>query len=244
MALIYVKQTPDTRYEVRTAGASLRLYSNGVLHSQYNPNHPISGAIWDLLLLPGFFLKTPPKRILVLGLGGGTVVHLLRHFFPLSDITCVELDKEHIHIAQQFFKIPAKNTRLVHGDAYDFLKSEGEQKNEKYDWIIDDVFQHLSGEPKREKTFSEIFNLYLSALSHDGLLSLNVIADRQYSQLRPLSINFKHAYVLRHPLYVNRVVSLLNDGADLKEFKTKLSAINELDNRRKSCRLQYSVKKL
>ncbi len=69
MALLYLKQEDNTRYEVRSAGASLRLYSNGVMHSQYNKNNPINGAIWDLLLLPGFFALTPPKRILVLGLG-------------------------------------------------------------------------------------------------------------------------------------------------------------------------------
>ncbi len=249
MALIYCKQTQDTRYEVRTAGASLRLYSNGVLHSQYNPRHPISGAIWDLLLLPGFLLKTPPQRILVLGLGGGTVVHLLRRFFPLSHITCVERDKEHINIAQTFFKIPSKNVQLIHADAYDFLAERclaenNKQKNEKFDWIIDDVFQHLSGEPEREKPFCGIFNLYLSCLTNDGLLSMNVIADKQYKQLRPLSAHFKQGCVFRHPLYVNRVVTLLNDGLELNEFKEKLQAVKELDNRRKTCRLQYSLKSL
>ena len=79
MALVYQKQLGNSHYEVRSAGASLRLYSNGVLHSQYNPNTPVGGTIWDLLLLPGFFKDTPPKRILVLGLGGGAIAVSYTH---------------------------------------------------------------------------------------------------------------------------------------------------------------------
>ena len=104
MAVIFTKQQGPDHYEVRSAGSSVRLYSNGVLHSQYNSLHPISGAIWDLLVLPGFFLKHPPRNILVLGLGGGTVIHLIRHFFPDSHITCVEKEAMHIQIAKRFFK--------------------------------------------------------------------------------------------------------------------------------------------
>ena len=72
MALLWSEQDGDSRYEVRSAGNTRRLYTNGVFHSQYNPNNPVTGSVWDLLLLPAFFLPPGrPRRVLVLGVGGG-----------------------------------------------------------------------------------------------------------------------------------------------------------------------------
>ncbi len=243
MALQYFKQKGDTHYEVRNAGASLRLYSNGVMHSQYNPNTPINGAIWDLLLLPGFFALTPPKRILVLGLGGGTIVHLLRRFFPQSHITCVELDAEHIYIAQQHFNIPNDNVTVLHGDAYEFLNNN-QPSSDQFDWIIDDVFQHTSGEPERQTPLNELFDLYRKCLSTDGVLSINVISDKQKKQVKQLSEQFELAYEFSHPLYVNCIVTMLNKGCSTAQFRDNLKQHTMLNQSLKSCRLNYRLKRL
>ncbi len=246
MALLYSKQTADSLYEVRNAGASLRLYSNGVLHSQYNKNTPINGAIWDLLLLPGFLAPRSPKRILVLGLGGGTIVHLLRRFFPESHITCVELDREHITIAKQFFLIPTENVKVVHADAYDFLKdATHKQKGEKqkFDWIIDDVFQHLTGEPKRVKAVSGMTTMYLSCLQKNGLLSINVIGSKQKKQLKNLMPSFVSAYQFNHPLYENSIVSLNRFDASTAQFRINLKQHKMLDQTYKTCKLNYRLQR-
>ncbi len=242
MALLYLKQEDNTRYEVRSAGASLRLYSNGVMHSQYNKNAPINGAIWDLLLLPGFFATTTPKRILVLGLGGGTIVHLLRLFFPQSHITCVELDEEHIYIAKQHFSIPSKNVTVLHADAYEFL-NEKAKSGEKYDWIIDDVFQHGSGEPERAEALDELGSKYLKCLENNAILSINVIAKQQGKQVKTLAKLFASAYEFSHPLYVNRIVSLMKFDGDSAQFRLNLKQHKLLNQDLKSCKLNYRLKR-
>jgi spermidine synthase len=240
VAVIFSKQKAQDHYEVRSAGASVRLYSNGVLHSQYNPNHPISGAIWDLLVLPGFFLKQPPQRVLVLGLGGGTVVHLIRHFFPQAHITCVEREALHIQLAKRFFNLP-KDVTVIHDDAYDVLRSS----TASFDWVLDDVFQHVSGEPEREVGFEQLFPLYNRVLTHDGVLSMNTIGAHQLKQIKQANGQIHHGYsqgyVLRHPLYDNAIVSLMRDGCSRKTFFETISYHKELDTRRKSCRLQVSM---
>ncbi|QKQ25565.1 hypothetical protein [Candidatus Reidiella endopervernicosa] len=55
MALLWYRKEGESRYEVRSAGATRRLYTNGVFHSQYNPNRPISGSVWGLLMLPALY---------------------------------------------------------------------------------------------------------------------------------------------------------------------------------------------
>jgi spermidine synthase len=242
MALLYSKQTADSLYEVRSAGASLRLYSNGVLHSQYNKNTPINGAIWDLLLLPGFLAPSPPKYILVLGLGGGTIVHLLRRFFPESHITCVELDKEHITIAKQFFVIPNDNVKVVHADAYEFLKGTI-NTDQKYDWIIDDVFQHGSGEPERADDINELAAIYVGCLQKNGLLSINVITKQQKKQVKELAQSFMCAYQFNHPLYENSIVSLNLFDACTAQFRVNLKQHKMLDQSYKTCKLNYRLKR-
>ena len=106
MAILWQKQQAGVLYEVRIAGNSRRLYTDGVFHSQYNPNTPVTGSVWDLLMLPAFFY--PPntiKRILVLGVGGGTIIQLLKRFVNPETITGVELNPVHLYVAKRFFKL-------------------------------------------------------------------------------------------------------------------------------------------
>jgi len=237
VAVIYSKQSQDALYEVRTHGQSIRLYSNGVLHSQYNPYRKISGAIWDLLVLPVFFKREAPYKVLVLGLGGGTVVHLIRHFFPECEIYCVEREAMHIQIARRFFKVP-NTVNIIKGDAYEYLA----QSKESFDWILDDVFQHATGEPERDVAFSDIFNLYKKRLAKNGVLSMNTIGKQQLKELKILKSDFESGYVFRHPLYENAIVSLFNSGRSKAEFFKETLKHKELDTRRKTCRLDVSLR--
>lgn len=249
MALLFSKDHQGTLYEVRSAGRSIRLYSNGVLHSQYNPNRLINGAIWDLLLLPAFLLPESPKRILLLGLGGGTLVHMIRHFFPGAHITCVELDKQHIHIAKKWFKLPKDNIEVVHGDAYDFLK-KGKNSKQQFDWIVDDVFQHVNGEPERGFAIDKLLPLYKGVLPNKkqlALLSLNVIGSHQKKQFKTIMDSFSEAYDFRHPLYENHIMSLLqgpDQGLTKAQYQLRLNDFKELDTRYKTCPLNYGFKRL
>lgn len=238
MAVIYTRTLGDTQYEVRTAGQTVRLYSNGVLHSQFNPNHVISGAIWDLLLLPIFLKPTPPKNVLLLGLGGGTLVHTIKTFFPSAVITCVELDKQHIQIAKRFFNIPKQSVEIHHGDAYEFLR----RTPEKYDWIIDDVFQHVTGEPERSSDQYQTHRLYKRCLNKDGLLSLNLIGKRQLENIQPMMANWQQVYQFTHPLYENRIVAMGNQIHSKIGFKKALIEFPELNQNRKTCRLKYAMR--
>ena len=79
MALLWTTKKGNTQYEVRTAGDSIRLYTNRAFHSQYNPKHVFTGAMWDLLSIPALFyainLQRKPNSVLMLGVGGGTAIH-------------------------------------------------------------------------------------------------------------------------------------------------------------------------
>ena len=176
MALIWFNQQDGHRYEVRNAGRTLRLYSDGVFHSQYNPGRQILGGLWDLLYLPMFMLPSPQlQRILLLGLGGGSVIHPINHWFTPATIDAVEIDSNHLYVAREYFGINHANTALHHADVMTWLP----QQQQQWDVIIEDVYGHLDGEPVRGVDLSRQWAAQLfDHLQPHGLLIMNFTAIR------------------------------------------------------------------
>lgn len=63
-----------------------------------------------------------PKRVLILGLGGGSLVSALHHYDRSLTITAVELRAAVIDVAKRFFFLPtSKRIQLIEQDAAEFL---------------------------------------------------------------------------------------------------------------------------
>lgn len=179
MAVLYTREAGGTRYEIRTAGHSVRLYTNGVLHTQYNPRHQATGGVWDLLALPAAAL---PKlqRVLLLGVGGGAAIHLLRHWFPGVDVTGVDLNRMHLSLARRFFGLKGKGLTLVEADARRFVES---CRGESFDLVIEDLFGHDDGEPERAFDADRTWCRKLQRLlTPDGALVINTLSRKQLRQ--------------------------------------------------------------
>jgi len=78
------------------------------------------------------------KQILVLGLGGGSVVETIRNDFHSSAyLTLVDIDPVMIQIASEEYKIHSfGNLQLIESDAFSFML----KNKEEYDIIIVDLF--------------------------------------------------------------------------------------------------------
>lgn len=180
MAIIWQKDTAHSRYEVRTHGASVRLYSNGVFHSQWNPKDPLKGSLWELLLLPVFFLpREQVRRVLVLGVGGGAVVRLLQQFAAPEHIVGVDIDPTHLEVARRFFGV--RGVELVCADAKTFVQGHRESASHvEYDVIIDDLFGHRDGEAVRAFPADEAWcDGLLTLLAPEGLVVANFGSRRE-----------------------------------------------------------------
>lgn len=157
MALVWEKRTGGSHYEVRRHGASVRLYSNGVFHSQWNERDPLKGSLWELLFLPTFFL--PPERIrsvLLLGVGGGALIRLLQRFVAPEKVVGVDLDPVHLKVARNHFGV--HDTELVCADARSYVSDYlSNSHNLGFDLVIDDLFGHCDGVAERAVTADEIW---------------------------------------------------------------------------------------
>lgn len=91
-------------------------------------------------LAASVLLTGAPARVLLLGLGGGALVHFFRHAFPAACLDVVECWDRALAVARDFFALPEEDGRLtVHlADAADFVNAP--RDGEGYDLILVDAF--------------------------------------------------------------------------------------------------------
>ncbi len=247
MALLWQKIEGETRYEVRSAGATRRLYTNGVFHSQFNPHHLLTGGVWDLLLLAAFMRPLQQmRRVLVLGVGGGAVIRQLQYFVKPAELIGIDINPVHLQVAKRFFRI-GKNANVIAADAVEWIaKYEGP----RFDLVIEDLFGHERGAANRSVSADKSWcRSLMRHVNHDGVLAMNfsspaelrksaLVADHGVSRLS------KSKFSLTTPLDENAVGIFTRQPANGAELRRRLRQFPQLDTRRRTTRLKYSLRTL
>jgi spermidine synthase len=131
----------------------------------------------------------PPeiKRVLVLGLGGGSIPVYLHRFLPDAAIDAVEVDPGVIDVAKKYFGL--RETSRLH-----FIESDGRvflnRHAEPYDLIVVDAFTG-SYIPFHMMT-KEFYQLVRSRLAPHGVAAFNILPGEKLfdSNVRTLKIVF------------------------------------------------------
>ncbi len=88
----------------------------------------------------GLLLTPEPKKILIAGLGGGTLPLTFSDLFPDAVIDIVEVDQAVVNVAKDYFFFEEnENMTVAVNDARVFIKRAG-ILGEKYDFIVLDAF--------------------------------------------------------------------------------------------------------
>lgn len=179
MAVLWHRKQGNTTYEVRSAGRSIRLYENGILHSQYHPERVFVGSVWDLLTLPALMMPAGSlKRVLMLGVGGGVVIRQLQRLMGPLEIIGVELNPLHIKLAKKYFGLDESQATLVEAEAGEFVRN---YDGPPFDLIVDDIFAEKNGQPERAIAADETWcKLLLSRLSPQGALVTNFVSVKEF----------------------------------------------------------------
>jgi spermidine synthase len=204
MSILWETQVHDSHYSVRRAGGSVRLYTNRVFHSQWNPAVPFAGGIWDCLSLPVLHLPIAQiKRILLLGVGGGAVIRQLQTIGQFESITAIEIDEVHLQIASDYFDVTGDEVVLIAADAIEWVHA---YEGPPFDLIIDDLFGHQAGEPIRACPLDDQWLRRIrSLLNPEGLLVANCIDVKELRDALPAmgSSGFRFGYRWHLPTYEN-----------------------------------------
>ena len=224
MAVVWSKRTGDNLHEVRTAGKSVRLYTNGVFHSQWNPNRLLTRSVWDSLTMSAFFIEaTQLRRVLVLGVGGGVVIKQLVALFPDIEVVGVELDQVHISVAKKWFNVGHADAKLIQADAKVWLR---DYDGPKFDLIIDDLFGDTGGEVARAVCVDDQWaNLLIQHLSDSGVLTVNFIGK---PELKKSGLFSSKQFASRHcftpPFCDNAVAVFVRNDTALKQWKQRINS--------------------
>lgn len=129
------------------------------------------------MIFAGLLMNPDPSRVLVVGLGGGSIPLTLRKLFPKANIDIVEIDEKVNKVAREFFYFETdQNMKVFISDARIFIKRAGLNKR-KYDFIILDAF---SGDYIPEHLLTVEFLQEVKAiLSEDGVLAANTFFTSQ-----------------------------------------------------------------
>lgn len=122
-----------------------------------------------------------PRHALILGLGAGTVAHLLTRRFGPVPIVAVDDDAEIVAVARNEFSLDLGNVEIVVGDAFDYVR----QAADRFDLILVDLYhgprpapgmvsRAFLSELRRilEPRGQVVFNLFGSYLTPDRLSRL------------------------------------------------------------------------
>nr|WP_314864721.1 fused MFS/spermidine synthase [uncultured Flavobacterium sp.] len=136
---------PITVYKIKSAWSKsieVTLANGELVIDSENTNYSY-GSLQRILRLGlktiGFRQIKNMKKILVLGVAGGSVIKTLSNEIQFKGaITGVEIDPEIIKVANSYFHLnQIPNLTILIADAFEFVL----QANEKYDLIIVDIFQ-------------------------------------------------------------------------------------------------------
>jgi spermidine synthase len=210
----------------------------------------------------GLLLKPDPQRILIIGLGGGTIPMTFSDLLPDAQIEVVEIDDAVVSVAKEFFFFSeTDNMTVTVDDGRPYIKRAG-IRNQKYDYIVLDAF---SGDYIPEHMLTrEFLEEVKQIMTPDGVLVANTFSTSRLYDHESVTYQrvFSEFFNFKLPTSGNRIivaqlnplpprgemataaqriyVSLEKYGVPLLEYPRRLSTRVDWDMSRRILTDQYS----
>ncbi len=184
----------------KTDCVELRSDTDALL-SAINRENPQKLALANLEYLMGILLFLPaPHSILLLGTGGGSLIHFLRYHYPRCRLTSVDFDAELQELMQQKMLLPLADENLVYiADEASHYLLECEHR---FDLILVDIFSGAQS-PGWLLESSGIRQFH-SLLTDQGAVAYNLLVDSDHA--------FSHFYRQLAQVYKQQTLYLPVEG--------------------------------
>ena len=208
---------------------TLLFEKGGALQSVVKVGDPDYIALPYARVMPvGFALTGQPRRILVIGLGGGTIPSFLHKHYPQATIDVVDIDPEVVSVAKKFFGFREDALmRAVVDDGRRFV----ENCREPYDVIFLDAFG--SDSIPYHLATREFLQAVRRALTPNGVVVGNVwsrLSNRLYdSMVRTYQDVFDDLYIFDVRARENKILVALprHERIDRDEFARRAGRISK-----------------
>ena len=207
---------------------SLRLLQSAMC--KRTPNALALGYTQKMML---FLLFVPrPRRIVLIGLGGGSLLKFCHHHLPATHLTAVELDADVIAL-REAFGVPADRARLVvcQGDGGAYLAAAPKG----IDVLLVDAFDDQGVAPAL--TSRDFFDSAAQKLAGRGVLVVNLAGERErYGDVisRAMAVFDDRVIVMSVPEDGNHLLLAFNDPGFAPQWR-------RLRNRARQLKVKYGL---
>ena len=126
------------------------------------------------MMMASLYLRPDPRRILVIGLGGGSLPMALARVVPQARIDVVEIDPSVARVAERFFGFrTGPSMRVDVADGRAFVQAAA-RRGDRYDIVMLDAFDETY--IPRHLSTVEFIREVRSILRPDGVLAANTFA--------------------------------------------------------------------
>lgn len=158
--------TVTTRIQIGEDGGRAALLVDGVVQSISPEDGLVNGGYWAAMVP-----DEPPRRALILGLGGGTLARLLQVRWGELRIVGVDDDPSILETANSVGWLPLPGLDIVVADAFDYVEACAE----RFDYVAVDLFR---GERLARRAFGRPFLRHVrDLLEPRGRLAVNLFKD-------------------------------------------------------------------
>ncbi|HYD50007.1 MAG TPA: transferase [Terriglobales bacterium] len=148
-------------------------FEDGIVQSRMSTAEPLRLLVEYTRLMMAFLLFVPePRRIAMIGLGGGSLAKYCRAHLPAADFTAIEIAAEVIRM-RSLFAIPADGPqfRVLCADGADYLRAT----EDLFDVLLVDAFC-CGGQPERVGR-AAFYDDCAARLDEGGVLVVNLHSD-------------------------------------------------------------------
>lgn len=155
---------------------------------------------YSRLMFASYFFMPQQKQVLIVGLGGGAMVHFYEHYDAEVKVDAVEIDEKVVQVADKYFDVRTrKNTKIITADAFKYFTSN----QTLYDVIYMDAFLKPSeqtdttGQPLNLKTIA-FYKGLREHLTPEGIVIINLnIHPRTSDDLATIRSAYPQTYAFR-----------------------------------------------
>ena len=209
------------RVRVQNSRYGRELIVDETFASLQRPGEIATGSVWDAIAAP--LLALEPKRrkkVLLLGLGGGSVARIVRALAPQALIVGVELDPEVVAAARAHFGLSSLGLEVIVDDAHEVLRRE----RRRFDFVVEDIFIGR-GDEVRKPTWlpSPGHDLAARLLKPGGVLVSNTL-DEARSVGMHLRARFPGLLSVDVEDYENRIYVAGSESLDARTLRAAVVA--------------------
>ena len=187
------------------------------LNNPLNLIFPYSRAV-----LLALVWKTLPKKIYVIGFGGGTLPSLFHHYFANAIVECTDIDQKVVEVAQKFFGIQFDDRlKVAIQDGREYLAQQ--KSTVKNDIIIVDAGFGSGYMPYRLVT-QEFYQLCKTRLSSAGVLVVHLFHKQEFNAAAVKTIQTVFAQVYICNLETGNSIVIATNAPDLAKNEIFLKA--------------------